>query len=338
MFLRASFRLAAHWMPRPLAPEFYALLDKNDWRGALEVYTNHPWKAPPVDTYELLKLMMSEAELPAEEMCYRFEDRMRYKVREPKERPGEVEWGKFWEYISKDEVHLAGAALAGAQVNKVFTQGAVIFTCQKLLQAVGMDTLQGMPYSYVSKSNIISAALEVEQFDLVMDMMDHTRLTRSDAKTIWPLVSRYDWATALRFIVKCPRHALEAETVVPQMLQRGCDLETLCLYMEQTGGIHDKAVVNVLVAHAVSVENWPFVVKATAHLEDIDAITPQAHRCFAAMVDLHGVAAVAKELLAKGFKFSDMSVEVLERLSVRPFTEESEGSNHELRQHQLSSR
>eukprot|EP00760_Papus_ankaliazontas_P030063 PhM_4_TR4595/c0_g2_i1/m.54754 len=320
MFLRHRFLRYASAsgasIPRPLPSEFYNALEKNDWLTALKLYETHPWKAPPVDSYDLLKLLMQETRVSSEELMLRFHDRMKHKVKQEKAKVDEVEWVPFWGFIRDEESELAVAALSAVRLNSVYVQGCIISACRRLIETVGFEAVAMMPYSYVSKANLLSAALEHNQVDIALDIMEVAKLTRRDASTIWPLVGQRDWLFALRFISLCPRASLDATTVLPQILAAGCNMKTLCLYLERTGGIHDRAVVNVLVTHAAKTKDWQFVLDGVGHLQDIDSITPQTHRAFGAMVKMHGVEKVTKALLECGVRFSDMNLQTLEALPI----------------------
>ena len=324
--MQRSARLL-HVMPRPLSPKFYTMLDSNNWIGALEVYAEHPWRAPPADTYELLKLIMNQTGIRAEDLCSRFEGRMKHKLRQKRNAHEEVEWVRFWELIRDGEITEAmrGLVMGNSSASKGDASEVIyparkhdktnlVLLCGKFLEDVGIETVTRMPYSFVSRANIVSAALECGRLELAIRMLEYTKLTKRECATIWPLVGQFSWVGGLKFIEASPRSSIDTSVALPSLLEKGCPMHILVVYLEFTGGLRDRIVVNTLLEHAVRKSDWEFVRQGIAHLEDIDALSPQAHRCFTQHVELRGMEAICLAVMRAGLRFSDLTVQRIEKL------------------------
>ena len=67
-------RSQAAWKAAPLPFEFLAL-DTGDWLKAIKLYQSHPYHCPPVDTFDLLKLMMQQTGVRVEDVKARFSEK-----------------------------------------------------------------------------------------------------------------------------------------------------------------------------------------------------------------------------------------------------------------------
>ena len=116
------------------------------------------------------------------------------------------------------------------------------------------------------------------------------------------------------FTVSCNRSSIDFETVIPELLNSGCDFMTLAESLERKGINMDLSVVGPLLDFAADAKQWDYVDKAMHHLADIDAVSEAAHRVWKHFIEKHGHEAVIGKVKASNIPLSKISVEVLEEL------------------------
>ena len=307
------------WKPSPLPLQFHLSLENGQWEDALRVYQNHPYHAPPVDTYELLKTLLYKTNLKVEEIRERFESRMRVNLSAQRRAPEQVEWGRFWNALNAGDSRTISTGLSGARIHGVAAQTGVAEACAVLLTAVGKrwkkELVDEVPYATVTKNNLITVALQKGRWDVAVEVLQYARVTRGDMLNMWPMLNRFNWQVGLLFTSRCPKSAVSFGVVLPQLLQSGCSLNVLSEHLERAKVLGDVEVVAPLLRHAVKVGEWDFVVRAMEHLEDIGCISTAAHRVFAHLCDRHGPEKVVKSIVDAGLELHTIEVSDLEEIS-----------------------
>ena len=298
-------------LPRPLSPKFYAMLDANKWQEALSLYCAHPWRAPPADTYELLKIIMRETGISSADLSIQFRAQVR-KVHNA-EKKVQLPWHEFWDLVHRGEVINASAALGQKSASPSHQQTNFVILCGNLIKEVGLEKLKEMPFSYISKVNVVTAALDQDQFELAIKMLEIMKIQQKEAHAMWPLVSKYSWVHGLRFLERSPRRAVTKESIF-DLLEKGAPLMMLVSYLEYNGALNLRPIIDALLEYAVKMKDFEFVKKGIAHLEDTDMISPQAHRSFLHLAEVHSLEKMCDAVLRNKVRFSDLTVEKIERL------------------------
>ena len=305
-------RVALGVLPRPLTPKFYAMLDQNKWMEALSLYCAHPWRAPPADTYELLKIIMKETGISAADLSLQFRAQVRKTHRDNKK--AEVAWDEFWEFVSRGEVVNASNALGG-KVGSAPSSSLTSFVilCGSLIKAVGLEKLKNMSFAFVSKPNVVAAALDQDQFEIALKMVELVNFQPKEAQALWPLVARQSWQEGIRFLERSSKRSVTKESVF-SLLEKGAPLMILVTYLEFNGALNLRTIVDSLIEYAVKTKDYEFVKKGIAHLEDTDMLSPQAHKAFLHLAEVHSLEKLCDAVLRNKLRFSDLTVEKIERL------------------------
>ena len=278
---------------------------------ALRVYCAHPWRAPPADTYELLKLIMRETKISSADLSVQF--RAQVKKVQSTQMKTEMPWEEFWDTVGKGEILSASKALSTSKSITGAEKTNFVILCGKLLEAVGLDGLKKMPFAYVTKTNIITAALEKDHFPLAIHMLELCSIQRKDAEAIWPIVAKYSWQQGLQFIQHFKKSSITKDFLLC-LLEKGTPLMLIVSYLEYNGGLNQKAIIDALIEHAISIKDYEFVKKGIAHLEDIDLIAPQVHKAFLHHAELYTLEKVCDGVMRNNCKFSELTVEKIERM------------------------
>lgn len=316
---RALFRASSsNWKASPLPFEFHLALDVGDWQKSLRCYAAHPFHCPPVDTYDLLKLVMHQTGVRMEDVKSRFSEKIKLSTSLQRKIPDEIEWEAFWEALNIGDSKTISAALTGARIHGVSQQIGVAEACAVLLKSSGknwkQEIVESSPFGTVTRNNIVTLALEQQRWDVAVDLLRHIRLSKSDVASLWPLVATFPWQQALLMVSNCAKSAVPFGTVIPHLLDDGCGLGMLSEHMEQACVLGDIDVVAPLLAHAVKTENWEYVERAMDHLSDIGTITEASLKTFQHMCSLHGTAKVCQKLTESEVALHSVTIEILEEL------------------------
>lgn len=310
-----------NWRAAPLPFEFHLALDNNKWEDALKAYQLHPYHTAPADTYDLLKQIMYNTKAQVEVVKQRFNAKIKLAVNMQKRAPEEVEWATFWKALNEGDSKTISMALCGAKIVGVSQQIGVAEACAALLKSSNKtwhhDLVGQMPYSTVTKSNLVMTCLMRQRWDLACEMMRISKLTRPEVGMMWPVVEQqFSWAQGLTLLASCSKTAVPWERALPFILNSGCPLDVLSQHLEQLRVLGNVEVVRPLLQNAVDRENWDFVVKCVEHLCDIGTITPAAHRAFRHLCSQKSVGRVCDVLQKRGIPFHHLTVELLEEIKI----------------------
>src|SRR5689334_10065602 len=95
-----NLRKMGAWRPVPLPLQFHLKLEAGDWQAAFLAYKAHNFNAPPIDTYELLKIMLTRTVVNVEDVKQRFERDEKMKLAKMKRTPEQIEWNLFWDALN----------------------------------------------------------------------------------------------------------------------------------------------------------------------------------------------------------------------------------------------
>lgn len=306
------------WKAVPLPQAFHTALESRDWLHALQLYQRHPYHAPPVDTFDLLKTVMHCTGVGVDDVKGRFNEKVRLTAILQRTTPEEVEWSVFWDALNKGDGKTISAALAGAHIGSAAQQIAVAEACAVLLKAIGENweerLVDSTPFATVTRCNLINIALTERRPDVATEMLRHLRLVRSDVATLWPLMERFTWQEVLEMISACPKNSVPYHKVLPFILRQGCSLQTLSEHLEQARVLGDVDVVAPLLDYAVETENWPYVQRAVEHLVDIGQVTSAARNAFDHLCKLHGPKRVCQNLRDHRVELKRLTIKDLETL------------------------
>ena len=326
---RANIQRIKTWKPVPLPLDFQLALEAGNWAKALTIYQGHPYTAPPLDTFELMKLLFYKTPLAAASVKSRFEQKVKVHMALKQRAPEQVEWGTFWESLNKGDSRVVSMALSGARVSGLSNQCGIAEACAVLLRTEGKEwrenLVENLPFATVTANNLVSTTLVRGRWDLSLEILDHVRLSRSDVANLWPTVSCFNWAVALSFVTSVPKAAVPFERAIPSMLANGCDLMVLAEHMERSRVLSDVNVVAPLLEHAVKVDkNYDFAERCMQHLVDIDSISHAAMSFFNQLCETHTTPVVFEVLTKAGVPFHSVTVEVLESLRFHHHTEQEQ--------------
>ncbi|KAG5472538.1 hypothetical protein LSCM1_03940 [Leishmania martiniquensis] len=306
------------WKAAPLPQSFHASLEAGNWLRALQIYQRHPYHTPPADTFDLLKAVMHFTGVGVEDIKARFNEKLRLSASLQRRKFEEVEWSLFWEALNKGDGKMISAALMGASVSGASQQIGMAEACAVLLKGAGPEwhtrLVDDLPFSTVTRCNLLHAALAEKRPDVAAEMLSHARVVRADLNSLWPLMSQCTWEEVLRMISACPKNAVPYNKVLPFILKDGCSLQTLSEHLEHARVLGDADVVAPLLAYAVEMGNWSYVERCVDHLVDIGKITPSARDAFGHLCKLHGPKRVCQRLLEHHVSLCDMTIEDLESL------------------------
>jgi hypothetical protein len=313
-------RSQAAWKAAPLPFEFHLALDTGDWLQALKLYQSHPYHCPPVDTFDLLKLMMQRTGVRIEDVKSRFSEKAKLASSLQRRIPDEVAWSQFWEALNNGDSKTISLALSGARVHGVTQQIGVAEACAVLLKSAGTnwkeDMIENVPFGTVTRNNLVTLALERQRWDVAVELLRNIRLTKADVSTLWPLMGSFPWQQALAIVSSCSKNAVPFDTVLPHLLNDGCDLAFLSEHLERAHVLGDVDVVAPLLSYAVKEEQWEYVARAMEHLADISSISEATHRAFRRMCELHTIKAVCERLKEAEVPLHLITIEVLEELKM----------------------
>lgn len=328
MLHRAALRLqrgGTAWKASPLPLEFHLALESAEWEKALRMYGSHPFHCPPVDTFDLLKLVMHATGVRVEDVKSRFSDKIKLVSTLQKRIPDEVEWGQFWEGLNNGESKVISQALAGAKILGVSQQIGVAEACAVLLKSSGatwkQQIVESVPFGTVTRNNLVTVALERARWDVAVELLRNIRLSKQDVSSLWPLMSAFPWQHALLMVSNCVKSSVPFHMVITHLLEDGCELGMLSQHLEAAGVLGDVDVVAPLLAYAVTNGCWSYVERGMEHLCDIGTVSAAALAAFHRMCQLHGTNVVCKKLTEMGTPLHFVSIEVLERMR---FTDEAE--------------
>lgn len=308
----------ASWRAAPLPLEFHLALETGDWQKALRAYQSHPFHAPPVDTFDLLKLVMHSTGVRMEDVKSRFSEKVKLASSLQRRVLDEVEWAKYWEALNQGDSRVISQALAGAKVHGVSQQIGVAEACAVLIKASGtqwkQDIVESVPFGTVTRNNLVTVALERQRWDVAVELLRNIRLSKADVSSLWPLIATFPWSHALLIVSNCVKSAVPFETVLPHLLEDGCDLSMLSEHLERASVLGDVDVVAPLLAHAAKTEQWDYVDRAMDHLSDIGTISDATFRAFQRMCTLHGTATVCRKLQEADIPLHYVTMDTLEQL------------------------
>lgn len=324
---RAANRIRT-WKPVPLPLDFQLALEAGHWAKALKIYQGHPYTAPPLDTFELLKVLFYRTPVSVANVRSRFEAKVRVNLAMKQRAPEQIEWGVFWESLNKGDSRIVSMSLSGARVHGLANQCGVAEACAVLLRTEGrgwrQNLVENLPFSTVTANNLVSTSFVRGRWDLALEMLEHVRLNRADVANLWPTVACFHWAVALSFISTVPRNSVPFDRAIPSLLSSGCALPVLAEHMERTRALSDVNVVAPLLDHAVKADkNYEFAERCMQHLVDIDVISYAAMSFFTQLCEAHTAPVVFDVLVKTGVPFHKITVEVLESLRFMPRLPES---------------
>ncbi|KAK7195357.1 hypothetical protein NESM_000462400 [Novymonas esmeraldas] len=306
------------WKAAPLPQAFTAALESGNWLRALQMYQRHPYHTPPADTFDLLKAIMYYTGVGIEDVKERFNEKMRITSIAQRRRVDEVEWSVFWEAVDRGDGKTICDAISGSVCALQGAQIGVAELCAVLLKGAGEDwqtqLVDDMPFSTVSRHNLIHAALTQRRPDVATEMLSHFRISRSEAAVLWPLMSKCTWEEVLGMISMCPKASVPYNAALPFILRSGCSLQRLSEHLEQARVLGDSEVVAPLLGYAVETEDWSYVERCVGHLVDIGKITASARDAFSNLCRLHGPKRVCLRLLEHQVELSSMTMKDLESL------------------------
>lgn len=317
------------WKPVPLPLDFQLALESGNWAKALKIYQGHPYTAPPLDTFELLKVLFYRTPLSFASVRQRFEAKVKINLAMKQRAPEQIEWGIFWEALNKGDSRVVSMSLSGARVTGLTNQCGVAEACAVLLRTEGREwrenLVENLPFSTVTANNLVSTTFVRGRWDLALEILDHIRLSRSDVANLWPTVACFHWSVALAFVTAVPRHAVPFDKTIPSLLENGCSLPVLAEHMERSKALNDVNVVAPLLEHAVHVEkDYDFAERCMQHLVDIDAISHAAMAFFGQLCETYTTEKVFKVLAQAGIPLHKLSVENLEALRFSKTLEKEE--------------
>jgi hypothetical protein len=307
------------WKPVPLPLDFQLALEGGNWAKALRLYQGHPYTAPPLDTFELLKLLFYKTPVSVAAVRARFEAKVRVNLAMRQRAPEQIEWATFWESLNRGDARVVSMALSGARVNGLGNQCGIAEACAVLLRTEGREwrteLVDNLPFATVTANNLVATTFVRGRWDLALEMLEHVRLTRADVANLWPTVAEFHWAVALAFVTAVPRSAVPFDRAIPSMLKLGCTLPVLAEHMERSRALNDVSVVAPLLDHAVRQDkDYAFAQRCMQHLVDIDAISHAAMAFFEQLCQTHSAPAVFDALLRMGVPLHRLTVEVLESM------------------------
>lgn len=308
------------WKPAPLPIAFHASLESGNWLAALKAYYGHQFHAPPVDTFELLKMVMHKTGVKAEDVESRFETKIRMRFGTQKRAIDQVDWATFWHALNSGDSRVISHALDGAKIQGVMSQTGVAEACAVLLKSQPdwqRSLIDEVPFSSVTKNNLLTVSLECGRWDVAVEFLQHAKFSRGDVMNVWPLVSNFSWSVALSFVLRCSKQAVSFDVVLPHLLKQGCGLQLLSEHLERANCLADPIVVAPLLSHAVTQHDWNFVSRAMEHLHDLGAISAAAHRVFVHLCGVFGTGNVVRRLRAAKVELHEVTVEALEELAMR---------------------
>jgi hypothetical protein len=320
------------WKPVPLPLDFQLALESGNWAKALKVYQGHPYSAPPLDTFELLKVLFYRTPLSFATVRQRFEAKVKINLAMKQRAPEQIEWGVFWEALNRGDSRVVSMSLSGARVTGLANQCGVAEACAVLLRTEGRDwrenLVETMPFSTVTANNLVSTTFVRGRWDLALEILDHVRLSRSDVANLWPTVACFHWAVALAFVTAVPRHAVPFDATIPTLLHNGCSLAVLAEHMERSKALNDVSVVAPLLAYAVQTEkDYGFAERCMQHLVDIDAISHAAMAFFGQLCETYTTPVVFDALGKAGVPLHSLTVENLEALRFTKTTTATTSTN-----------
>ncbi|KAH9579767.1 hypothetical protein LSM04_001062 [Trypanosoma melophagium] len=308
------------WKAVPLPQQFHTSLETGDWMRALHVYQRHPFHAPPVDTFDLLKAIMHATGVRVDDVKSRFNEKIRLSAILQRKAPDEVEWSVFWEALNKGDSKTISAALMGARLSSVGQQIATAEACAVLLKSAGADweskLVDSVPFATVTRCNLVHVALLQERWDVAVELLRNVRINRSDVMTLWPLIEQLDWEKVLLLISACPKNSVPFDLALRHILRGGCSLQYLSEHLENARVLGDADVVAPLLAHAVEIGDWDFVSRGMEHLVDIGQITQPAREVLEHMGKIHGMEKVCQRLEEHRIPLHCVTVENLESLKL----------------------
>lgn len=308
------------WKAVPLPQQFHTALETGDWIKALLMYQRHPYHAPPVDTFDLLKAVMHATGVRVDDVKSRFNEKIRLSAILQKKSPDEVEWSVFWEALNKGDSKTISAALMGARLSSVTQQIATAEACAVLLKSAGQDweakLVDSFPFATVTRCNLVHVALAQQRWDVAVELLRHVRINRSDVMTLWPLIEQLDWEKVLLLISACPKNSVPFDLALRHILRGGCSLQHLSEHLENARVLGDVDVVAPLLAHAVEVGDWAFVSRGLDHLVDIGQIVQPAREVIEHMGKIHGMEKVCARLEEHSIPLHCVTVENLESLKL----------------------
>ena len=314
-------RIAKAWRATPLPFEFHAALDEGEWVKALKYYQAHPFHCPPVDTYDLLKSIIHSTGITADHIKQRFSDKIRVSLSLQKRLPEEVDWEIYWNALNNGDSKTISMALTGARVTSAASQIGVAESCAVLLSSFGKswrrELIDVVPFGTVTKSNLISISLQKSRTDIAINLLSHTKVSKSDLVGLWPCIADLPWEEGLRLIAMCPKSAVPYDIVIPHLLDSGCDIITLAEFLETANVLGDSDVIAPLLKKAMELEHWAFVDKCVEHLVDIGSISVTAHRTFKHLCSKLGIEEVCRQLAEKGIALHTMTIEILEESQLK---------------------
>lgn len=317
-------RIAKNWRPSPLPLEFHLCLDEGRWENALRLYQAHPFSAPPVDTFELLKAIIAKTNASVEEIKRRLDEKLRISNNATRRDPEEIDWSLFWNSINNGDSRTISMALCGARIHGTQHQIGVAESCAILLQACGeqwhQKLVEEVPYSTVTRNNLLTIAWQQSRWDIACEMLQHIRIVKGEMLNLWPLIQKKNWEVALHFFLRCPKNAIAFDVVLPHLLESGCGLPILTQHLERAKILGDVEVIAPLLRHAAAEQDWAFVERCVVHLHDIGQISDSAFKLFKHMCESLTIAVVCERLQAADCELHRLTVEELEEVGAGSLT------------------
>jgi hypothetical protein len=310
-----------NWRAAPLPFDFHLSLDNNKWETALKVYQLHPYHTAPADTYDLLKQIMYNTKAQVDVIKQRFQAKIKLAVNMQKRAPEEVDWATFWTALNAGDSKTISMALCGAKLNGVSVQIGVAETCAALLKASNTawyrELVSDMPYSTVTKSNLVMTCMTRQRWDLGCELLRMAKLTRPEVASMWSVVEKnFSWVQGLLVMAHCTKSSVPYGTALPVILDGGCPLELLSQHLEHFKALGNCDVVAPLLDYAVKQKNWEFVAKGVEHLCDIGVVTQAAHRAFKHLCAQKSIESVCLLLKARKIPLHHITVELLEEIKL----------------------
>ena len=307
------------WKPSPLPLSFHIALEGGNWQDALEVYQAHPFHAPPADTYELLKTLLYKTNLKVSAVQERFDTRMKTNESVVRRAPEPVEWGRYWAALNSGDSKVISMGLSGAKVSGVSAQTGVAEACAVLLTSVGKnwkaDLVDNVPFSTVTKNNLITSALQRQRWDIALEMVAYGKVSRSDMNNIWPMMSTLPWQVGLQFTTKCQKNAVSYDVVLPLLLETGCHLQTLSDHLESVKVLSNFEVIAPLVDHAMEAKEYDYLNRMMDHLEDIGLIPAAVLKVWQHLCETESPAIIVERVKSCNMKLYELTVNDLEEIS-----------------------
>jgi len=295
-------------------------LDRGDWMEALGFYHQHQFHAPPIDTFELLKIILHKTGVKIDEIRHRFESKVKLTAHLEKRAPEPVEWATFWMALNDGDSRTIATALTGARILGIQNQTGVAEGCAVLIHCLSSEwrtkIVDSTVYGTVTKNNLISVALENNRWDIALEILQHARIGRGEIVNFWPQVNSLSWEVALHFLCRSPKGTLPFDVVIPKLLSRGCPLKLLAEILESVKSLNDVNAVVHLAEHAMNVGDVEFVKRCVEHLSDLGYISSSTLDVFAQLCSRMSPEVVIEKFRAAQLPLHKMSVEILERLAV----------------------